>query len=400
MKGHKAAGTQPDAPILGENARLAADTLALHPTAGIPSAGLHVMDIPFIEHVVGCRHGEFARRPEETYLAFQRTIGTCFIDQFIPRNPLTMGPRGYDATTERKATTGAERIVVDGMEIDSPEAVLEHMESVVFPRRAEQIADFDPGAPHRIGQMISAERDIQRMFGPNILKAPYGGGFQNFPRLHYGTYGYVNYFTAYALYPELMERDFVQQADLAVLRNRAAVRAMVEGGLPRFIRADHDMADSSGTLVNIRSLERIWFPHFARAIVPFVEAGVRVTWHCDGNLMQMVPLLIEAGVSGFQGFQYEAGMDYERICRMRTPGGGPLLIMAGVSVTRTLPFGTPEDVERELRWLVENGPPQGLFLGASSSVTPGTKHRNILALIEGLAHYRENGRRGLPPPAG
>jgi predicted dehydrogenase len=41
---------------------------------------------------------------------------------------------------------------------------------------------------------------------------------------------------------------------------------------------------------------------------------------------------------------------------------------------------------------VENGPKQGLFLGASSSITPGTKRENIKALIEGLKYYREHGR--------
>ncbi len=382
----------------GERARLARDTLQMRPCPGIPASGLHVMDMPFIERLTGREPGEFAGNPEEVYLAFQHEIGTCLIDQFIPRNPLTMGPDGYESGTERKATTGAARIVVDGMEIDSAEAVVEHMESVLFPRRAEEIASFDPDDPDLIAGMIEAEWEVQRRFGPHMLKAPYSGGFQSFPVLHYNTYGYAHYFTAFGLYPEVMERDFAQQAELAVVRNRAAARAIVEGGLPKFVRLDHDMADSSGTLVDVRSLDRIWFPHFARAIRPLLRAGVRLAWHCDGNLMQMVPRLIEAGVGGFQGFQYEAGMDYEKICGMTDRDGGPLLIMAGVSVTRTLPFGTPEDVSRELRWLVEKGPAQGLFLGASSSITPGTKHENIRALIEGLAHYRENGRRGVGGP--
>ncbi|MFW6189793.1 MAG: hypothetical protein ACOC7T_05095 [Planctomycetota bacterium] len=376
----------------GERARLAHDALALRPSSGIPSAGLHVMDIPFIERVAGRGPGDYRQNPEQVYLAFQHRLGTCLIDQFIPRNPLTMGPDGYQPGTERKATTGAERIVVDGVEIDSAEAVVEHMESVLFPRRAARIDSFDPEDPAVIDGLVSRECEVQRQFGPGMLKAPYGGGFQDFPHLHYNTYGYLHYFTAYGLYPKAMERDFAQQADLAALRNRAGANAVVEGGLPGFVRLDHDMADSTGTLVDIRSLERIWFPHFARAVEPLLEADIRLVWHCDGNLMQMVPRLIEAGVGGFQGFQYEAGMDYERICSMSDRHGGPLLIMAGVSVTRTLPFGTPGDVARELAWLVGNGPRRGLFLGASSSITPRTPHENILALIEGLAHYRQHGR--------
>jgi hypothetical protein len=225
-----------------------------------------------------------------------------------------------------------------------------------------------------------------------MLKIPYGKGWNNFPRFRYGAYGYVDYFTAYALFPELMERDFRLQADLAEKRNALAARAYVQGGLPPLLRLDHDMADSRGTLVNIRSLDEIWFPHFVRAIEPYLKAGVKLIWHCDGNLMEMVPRLLECGLAGFQGFQYEDGMDYPRICRMKTREGQGLIIQAGVSVTTTLPEGTPDDVRGELKWLVENGPGTGLFLGASSSVAPGVPSENIDALIEGLNWYRDNGR--------
>ena len=117
------------------------------------------------------------------------------------------------------------------------------------------------------------------------------------------------------------------------------------------------MADSRGTLVDPRSAGPDLVSAFARSIRPLLDAGVRLLWHCDGNLMAMVPRLIEAGIAGFQGFQYEDGMDYERICRMTDRDGGPLMIWAGVSVTRTLPMGTPADVEVELKWLVRYGPP-------------------------------------------
>ncbi len=100
-----------------------------------------------------------------------------------------------------------------------------------------------------------------------------------------------------------------------------------------------------------------------------------------------------AGVGGLQDFRCEAGMDYPRICRMTERDGVPLLIMAGASVTHTLPSGTRGDMARVLEWLVENGPERGLFLGASSSISPGTPHENIQTLIDGLACYRGSGRK-------
>ena len=374
----------------GESARLAMDRLAMIPTDGIPDWMLHVMDMRFLEARSGHSPGAFRDNCHQVYLDFQRAVGCGMIDQFIPENPLSMGDHGFESETPHTVTTGAEAVVRDGITINSPEAVAEHLERVVFPALETAIAAADPADDEAVRALVRQEYEVQASFGPSILKAPYEG-FKHFPCLRYTEYGYVNYFMAYLVFPEVMEKDFRLQADLAVARNAVAARAVVEGGLPKVIRLDHDMADSRGTLVDVRSLDRLWFPHFARSIQPHLDAGIRLLWHCDGNLMEMVPRLLEAGIGGFQGFQYEAGMDYPRLCAMNARDGGPLMIWAGVSVT-TLPHGRPEDVRRELRWLVDNGPKAGLFLGGSSSITPGVPWENLDTLIEGLAYYRHRGR--------
>jgi len=372
---------------MSENARLALDTILQRPTRGVPTWLVHIMEHAVIERLAGAEPGAYRRDPTRVYLAMQRAVGACVIDQFIPDNPLTMGDQGFEGA-ERGATTGAERIVRDGLEIDSPEAVVEHLERVEFPRLRKALADFDEA--RRLAEILRAEAAVQAQLGGDILKCPYG--VVRFPCFRYGAYGYAPYFMAYALYPEVMERDFALQADLALLNNRAAARAYAEGNLPPLCRLDHDMADSRGTLADVRSLDRLWLPHFARCLEPLLAAGVRLLWHCDGNLMALVPRLLDVGLRGFQGFQYECGMDYERICRMKARDGSDLILMAGVSVSTTLPYGTPDDVRRQLRWLVEHGPRTGLFLACSSSVTPGVPWENIQALVEGLEHYRARGR--------
>lgn len=376
---------------LGPNARLAADAIAGRATRGIPNTGLNLMHVPLLEEVAGHPPGSYVSDPETVYLDFQRRIGACKIDQFIPRNPLTMAEHGYGKATARTATTGAEQVVLDGIAIDSPEAVAEHLERFVCPKLRRQIGE-PIDAEALAAELVEAEAATQRIFGGAILKAPYGKGFNNFPKLRYGAYGYVNYFLAFALYPEVLEQDFALQGELAQKLNAVAVRAYEQGRLPRILRLDHDMASGQGTFVKTEQLDRMWFPHFARAVKPYVDSGVRLLWHCDGNLMKMVPRLIEAGVSGFQGFQYECGMDYESICRMTDRSGRSLLIQAGVSVSTTLPHGTTAGVRKQLEWLVQHGPRTGLFLGASSSITPGTNPDNVRALLEGLRYYRENGR--------
>lgn len=368
-------------------AELALRTIHREKTAGIPSWMLHVMEHAHIDRLAGVPEGTYVREPEPTYLRMQRSLGTCLLDQYIWDNPLTMGAHGYEGGP-RGVTTGGGAVVLDGIAIDSPEAVVTHLERFVFPALRVAIDDFDEHA--RTTEIIKSEALIQDRLGPTMLKSGYG--FVWFPALAYGTYGYEPYFMACALYPDVMERHFSLQAEMALRNNRAAARAYSEAHLPPFYRLDHDMADSRGTLVRISWLDRYWFPHFSRSIEPLVEAGVQLIWHCDGNLMDMVPRLLEAGVEGFQGFQYEDGMDYPAICRMTTRSGRTPLIIGGVSVTRTLPLGSPGDVKRELDWLVTHGPETGLFLGASSSITPGVPWENLKTLAEGLAYYREHGR--------
>jgi len=377
-------------PPVHENIELAFRTIRQEPATGIPSWLIHPMDHHHIERLAGTELGSYRRDPESVYLAMQRKIGTCVLDQWIPRNPLSLGQAGYEHAAA-SATQGMDRIEVDGITIDSPEAVVEHMERFIFPQLQQAVAQFDEDA--HAARIVEDEIAVQAILAPTMLKTSYG--FVRFPGFAYGLYGYENYFMAYVLYPEVMERHFALSADLALCHNRAAARAFVEGRLPPIFRLDHDMADSRGTLVDVRSLDRLWFPHFARCLKPVLDAGVCLLWHCDGNLMEMVPRLIEAGVRGFQGFQYEDGMDYARICRMKSRDGRDLVIIAGVSVTRTLPYGTPEDVRRELRWLVDNGPQTGLMIAGSSSITPGVPWENMQALVEGLRHYRQYGRSGL-----
>ena len=372
----------PDSPP----ARLALDTIYRRPTRGLPTWCLFLMEHAHIERLAGEPPGSYRQEPERVYLACQHALGACLVDQYIPTNPLTMGDRGFEQA-QPGATTGAGTVTLDGLHIDSPEAVVEHLETRVFPSLRQARESFDEDGC--TAQIIQQEADRQQLLAP-MLKT--GHGFVAFPALRYGSYGYEHYFAAYALYPEVMEQDFALQADLALANNRAAARAYAEAGLPPLYRLDHDMAGSRGLLVNVRTLDRLWLPHFARCLQPLLTAGVRLLWHCDGNLMELVPRLLEVGLAGFQGFQYEAGMDYARICRMKTRQGESPLIMAGVSVSSTLPHGSPDQVRRELRWLVECGPPTGLFLGGSSSITPGVPWENIRTLVEGLRHYREHGR--------
>jgi hypothetical protein len=369
------------------SAQMAYDALRRVKTSGIPTGLFHLMEHSVIERLAGAAPGTYKKAPYAVYGRMLESVGVNMVDQMLFENPLSMGDRGYEGGGGGATTGGV--AVLDGLIIDSPEACADHIERVGIPALRDSIAHFDE--LQTIQDVMTSESQSQRILGPGILKAGYG--HLTFPHLEYYRYGYGDYFMAYAMFPDVFDRLFSLQADYAVLKNTAVVKAFQQAGLPLYHRLDSDMADSRGLLVSLASLERRWVPEFARSIKPAVDAGFILLWHCDGNLMELIPCLLEAGVNGFQGFQYEDGMDYVRICRMRDRLGRTMVIQAGVSVTRELPLGSPSGVREQLRFLVENGPETGLFLSTSSSCTPGTPWENIAAAVEGMKYYRAHGRR-------
>ena len=246
--------------VLLPSAQLALDTLLQRPTRGIPTFWLNIMEHAHMERLAGVPPGEYRRNHEEVYLASQRAAGVCIIDQYIPDNPLSMGSHGYERRGARRhhrrggdrPRRHRHRLARGGGRAPGAGRVPAPAASRASLRRRRARA-----RDHR------REARVQERFGPTMLKSGYA--FVRFPGLYYGQYGYANYFMAYALYPEVMERHFSLQADLALLNNRAAARAYRRGRpaaalspRPRHGRlARHAGATS-------KSLDRIWFPHFAR----------------------------------------------------------------------------------------------------------------------------------------
>lgn len=356
---------------------------------GYPASTINVMQHSELNRLAaqnGMKDPDYVHDWARVYARAQLEIGATFCDQWIPDNPLTMGDKGFDGD-HKTASAGAEKVVVDGMEIEEPEDVAEHLEKYEFPRLQKRIDEFD--REKTIREIGVSEYRQQLEMGTEFLKTGYE--FITFPTFAYTRYGYTNYFCAYAMFEDVIEKHFALQAKLSRLQNEAAAEAYKRYEFPKLYRLDHDMTDSRSTLVSMKSLERIWYPQLAYCLEPIVKGtDVRLVWHCDGAIMSMVPGLIDVGVRGFQGFQYEDGVDYAGLCRMRDKDGKPLFIWAGASVTTVLPHGTPEDVRKHLKQLVDDHGDAALTLASSSSLLPGVPPKNLDTLIEGLKYYRNH----------
>ena len=167
----------------------------------------------------------------------------------------------------------------------------------------------------------------------------------------YATYGYVAFLEAVAVYPEEIEKIFWENGVLARERNKVLAELIVELGLVPAVLCGDDICTSQGPMVSPGFLREKYWPHSKSALAPFVDAGIRLICHCDGNVMPLIDDFLAAGFTGFHGYQYEDGFD-PYIVRDKALKYHPNpIFMGGLSVTRTLPFGTDEDVRNDIDYL-------------------------------------------------
>jgi len=271
--------------------------------------------------------------------------------------------------------------------IREPEEILPLIERL--PDDAKLESDFDlDGAARRYADDI--RRHIDATKGEVLFLDGFGQADFMGP---YNEWGYTAYLMALSLYPDHIQRYYHYTATRGYLENLAIVEAVKRFGLAPFVYSGQDICANQGPLCSVATLDRIYFPELRRAIAPLLEGGIRIIWHCDGNIMPILDRLIDMGVSGLQGFQEEAGVPYEQLVNQQTRWGEPLILWGCVSVTTTLPFGTVADVQAAVRRsFMLAGPGRGFGLASTSSIMPEVPDENIDTLYR---YGQEFGRRFL-----
>jgi Uroporphyrinogen-III decarboxylase len=158
--------------------------------------------------------------------------------------------------------------------------------------------------PRRVRDIFAAwEEDHGR--GDVCLWFSMDGGFW-FPRT---LFGIESHFYSFYDEPELYSRILDDLADyqLKVLEQIYAVST------PEFMTLAEDMSYNKGPMLSRKLFMEFIYPYYRR-VIPFIRAhGTRVLIDSDGDISEMVPWLIEAGVEGALPLEYQAGVDVKKL---------------------------------------------------------------------------------------
>ena len=119
-----------------------------------------------------------------------------------------------------------------------------------------------------------------------------------------------------------------------------------------------------------------FFDNVAQICDACQRKGLKVIFHSDGYVMDIMADLVTAGIDGFNPIEKAAGMDIYELRRLYPD----LILVGGVDVTHLLPYGSPQDVRRETRRIIDNIGGEGrLLIGSTTELENNVPLENYLA---------------------
>jgi uroporphyrinogen decarboxylase len=245
-------------------------------------------------------------------------------------------------------------------------------------RSLEDLRGYDPPRvnPRELEARILANHQaMQELYGPRVLYLPQSGGWGFLPGYDAETFTVVA--TALAEDLPALERFWDINVERAIARNSVAARHK----LAPVIQCCEDVAYKTGLMVSPDILRGHFFPRFAQVIAPLKQAGIKVIWHSDGNIMEVLDDAIAAGIDGINPLDPSAGMD---IGAIRRKYGRRLILVGNVGRKHVLRWGTPEQVRQEVRECISAAGPGGghVLQCGDGQVMPDIPLANVLAYLD------------------
>jgi len=155
---------------------------------------------------------------------------------------------------------------------------------------------------------------------------------------------------------------------------------MAKTGVDMIMLGD-DVAMQNGLIMKAETWREFLKPRLQKTIraIKEVRPEVKIFYHSDGNVEQLIPELIEVGVDVLNPVQPECMNPSE----IKQKYGDKLAFLGTVSVQQTMPYGSVNDVKMEVEQRIKTvGRNGGLVLAPAHVLGPEVQWENIVAFFE------------------
>jgi uroporphyrinogen decarboxylase len=168
-------------------------------------------------------------------------------------------------------------------------------------------------------------------------------------------------------------------------RNLSIAQAAARAGVD-YIHTGDDVGSQKGMMFSPQQWRRFIKPRWAEvySAARKIKPDIQIWYHSDGNIEEIIPELIEIGVTILNPVQPEC-LDPIMVKRKY---GDKIIIDGTIGTQTTMPFGTPEDVRNLVRERVETlGYDGALILSPTHVLEPEVPLENINAFLETVKEF-------------
>jgi len=199
--------------------------------------------------------------------------------------------------------------------------------------------------------------------------------------------GYDQTLMDFVLNPDLLERLF----DIPFQYHLTAAKKLVELGVDMIWVGD-DIGAQNRMLISPEMWRHFLKPRMAAffAALKAINPAVKIAYHSDGNILPIIPDLIEIGLDVLNPIQ-PASMDPAMV---KEKFGNNLCFWGSIDEQHTLPFGSPAEVKAEICTRLKTiGQGGGLILGPTHHVQLDTPLENFWAMVHTIKEASYNSLR-------
>ena len=241
------------------------------------------------------------------------------------------------------------------------------------PIKSERDLDkYRPPDPDASWRLKTLEKYVKRFKGK---KAIIFLGHETFEFSHYLMGGMDKLLMNYVLKPTLVKRlsEMISEYKCKVLQNAAKV------GVDALLTGD-DYAGRKGSFMSPAHFRQFVQPYLKRAVNIAKQNNLPFIKHTDGNLKEILDMIIDTGIDALDPIEPMAGMD---IGQIKEKYGERICVVGNVDCTEILPRGTKEDVEEAVKETIAKASRGGgHILASSNSIHPAVKPENYKTMID------------------
>jgi uroporphyrinogen decarboxylase len=176
------------------------------------------------------------------------------------------------------------------------------------------------------------------------------------------------------------EAEMRRLADAVCEYSLAMVRRWAEVGVDAVFAMD-DWGSQQALLISPALWRSFFKPYYKAVFDEIHKLGMQAFYHSCGNIMQIIPDLIEIGLDVLNPVQ-PGPLDIQAVAR---EFGGDICFCGAIDVQHLLPHGTPRQIKDTIRETIEIlGQPFGnaLILAPANAIGVDTPIANLQALFE------------------